>query len=49
MNTIHIKKLWQGEYVFSERDNYSRESWCVGLQELIEKIFNEKTLTIYKF
>ena len=49
MNTIHIKKTWQGEYIFSGRDNYSRERWCVGVKDLIEEMFNEKILTIYKF
>ena len=49
MNTIHIKKIWQGEYIFSGRDNYSRESWCVGVKDLIEEMLNEKILRIYKF
>ena len=49
MNTIHIKKIWQGEYIFSGRDNYSRESWCVGVKDLIEEMLNEIILRIYKF
>ena len=43
------KKNCQGEYVFSGRDNYSRERWCVDFEDLIVIMFNEKILMIYKF
>ena len=41
--------MWQGEYVFNGRENYSRESRCVGLKDLIEEMFKGKMLRIYKF
>ena len=43
------KKVWQGEYGFSGRDNYSCERWYVWIKDLIEEMFNEKILRIYKF
>ena len=39
----------QEEYVFSGRDNNSHERWRVGLKDLIEEMFNEKTLRVYTF
>ena len=41
------KKNCQGEYVFSGRDNYSHERWCVDFEDLIVIMFNEKILMIY--
>ena len=46
---MHKRRTWEGEYVFSGRDNYKIECWCVGLKDLIEEIFNEKIFTISKF
>ena len=46
---IHIKKSWQGEYVFTGRDSYSGERWHVRLKELIEEMFDENICRVYKF
>ena len=43
------RKNMAAECVFSGRDNYSRKRWCVGLKDVIEEMFNEKILRIYKF
>ena len=49
MNIIHIKRTWEGEYVFSGRNKYIRERRCLGLKDLIEERFNEKIHRISRF
>ena len=43
------KKQWQGEYVFSGRDSYSGERWCVKLKDFINEMFDENICRNYKF
>ena len=39
----HKKKLWQGEYAFTERDSYKGEPQHVWLKDLIEEMFDKKS------
>ena len=48
-NHNSYKKIWQGEYAFSGRDNYSGAHWNVKLKDLIEETFNENICRVYEF
>ena len=48
-NHNSYKKIQQGGYAFSGRDNYGGAHWNVKLKDLIEEIFNENICWVYEF